>query len=209
MLHVLAIGFLFGFFGSVPTSGPGSVLVFARATERRWRGALFLGLGCAVAEAVYAGLVFVGFSTFLDDHPLLVPISSGVGALTLWAVGIYTLFRRGGGAQGEQHDRPGGSFVAGLVITALNPALIATWAAASAVAFSTGLVQAQTLLALPFGLAAGAGVIAWYALLVALVRRHRDRFRTQTLDRVVRIMGGVLIGVGVWLAWRFAAALAA
>lgn len=204
MLAVVVIGWLFGFVGSMPLAGPIAVIVFITVLEGRGRRALYVGLGCALAEAGYAALAFWGFSTLLAEHPIVLPVSRAVAAVILIALGVVFV-RRQSEPTRERPDegRRRGAFVLGFSITALNPTLIGTWAGATAVLFSTDLVPLQPAYSMLWGFSAGAGIASWYLVLIKLVERFRSRFHIQTLDKAVRVMGLVLIGFGVWFAWLF------
>jgi threonine/homoserine/homoserine lactone efflux protein len=47
----VALGFAFGFVGSIPVAGPIAALVLSRGLEGRARSALSLAAGAALAEA--------------------------------------------------------------------------------------------------------------------------------------------------------------
>jgi hypothetical protein len=48
------------------------------------------------------------------------------------------------------------------------------------------------------------GISSWFTLLLMVLSRHRGRFQPGTLARFVRVMGGFLILLGLWFAYRFA-----
>lgn len=203
MLLAALIGFGFGFVGSMPIAGPIAVIVFARSLDARYRSALGVGLGCAIAESVYATLAFFGFSALLAEHAWIEPVSRGVAAAILLGLGLSFLLRKPTGEAPAERGAAGArSFLLGLSITALNPTLIATWTGAVTTLAGTGAVAVDAGLAPAFGLAAGLGIFSWYLVLVVLVRRFRDRFRRETLDRVLRVFGVFVMGVGVWFAIR-------
>src|ERR1700678_1643392 len=107
LLAVCVMALLFGFVGSMPLAGPIAILVISRATQGRFGEALRVGLGAAVAEALYAGLAFWGFTAFLARHAVVVPISHGVTAAVLLALGIRFMFWRAEAAQGEPKSGAG------------------------------------------------------------------------------------------------------
>ena len=192
------VAFAFGFIGSMPLTGPVAVLIVSRSIQLQFASAIRIGLGAAVAEALYAGVAFWGFATFLTRHPLILPISHGVSAVVLTAVGIYFL-RWKPAEDGEgKHRSMSSSFLLGFTISAMNPTLLGTWSAATAVLYSRQLVTFTGLLAVPFGLSAGGGVACWEVLLVALVKHFKDRFPRKALTWVVRGMGLLLIAVALW-----------
>ncbi|MCK5796418.1 MAG: LysE family transporter, partial [Deltaproteobacteria bacterium] len=150
MLIAAIIGFLFGFIGSMPVAGPIAVIVFARGIEGRLRSGLAVAVGGALAEGVYAFLAFWGFSKLLAHYTFILPASRAVAAIVLIGLGIIFLRKK----PIETTPSPvregwGGGFFLGFGITALNPTLIATWSAASATLFSTGLVSFDATLAIP------------------------------------------------------------
>lgn len=200
MLVAALIGFAFGFIGSMPVAGPIAVLVFTRGVEDRFRSGIAIAAGAALAEGIYAFLAFWGFSTLLADYEILVPISRGAAAAILAVLGLVFLRRRSGPVGPPRAERHGTSLALGFTITALNPTLIATWTAAVTTLFSTGLVSFAPHLAWPFSLSAIVGILAWFGALLLLLRRARGRLRQATLDRIVRVMGALLLALSVWFA---------
>lgn len=202
------VAFAFGFVGSMPLTGPVAVIVVSRSVQKHFGLAVRISLGAALAESLYAGIAFWGFATFLARHPLILPITHGVSAVVLGAIGIY-FARWRVPEQGEQAEKPHHfkGFLLGFTVSALNPTLLATWSAAVAVLYSRQLITFSGLLAIPFGLAAGAGVAGWELLLIELVRRYNARFPRRALTWVVRGMGIMLIAVAVYAAVDFIRAL--
>jgi threonine/homoserine/homoserine lactone efflux protein len=186
---LLVAGFALGFLGSIPVAGPIALLVFSLILDGRYRRAVFVAVGAAVAEGVYAFLAFWGASEFLAGHPGLVPFSRGFAAVILAAIGIALIRRRPAAAPPLKRSWPTGGLFLGFAITAVNPTLIGTWTAAVTMLFSTGLLEFTPASAIPFGLAAMGGIVAWFALLVVVGRRFLERFQRETLNRVVRVMG--------------------
>jgi threonine/homoserine/homoserine lactone efflux protein len=199
MLVALLFGFALGFFGSIPVAGPVAALVVARGMIGRRRSACGVAAGGALAEGIYAALAFLGFAELLARVPILQPITRGLAAAVLTVLGVLFLRHRTRPRQPEEARAGlGGGFLLGFSITALNPTLIATWSAAAATLFSTGLVTLEGALALPFGLGVVCGIISWFCLLLVLLGRLRERFRQQTLERVIQVMGVFLLGVAAW-----------
>jgi threonine/homoserine/homoserine lactone efflux protein len=93
-----------------------------------------------------------------------------------------------------------GRFWVGFSVAGLNPTLLVTWGAVTTFLYSRQLVHFTGLLAIPFGVFAAAGIAAWGFMMVALLKRFRDDLPRATLTWVVRAMGVLLVGVGVWSA---------
>src|SRR5580700_8301459 len=178
LLAVCLMALVFGFVGSMPLAGPIAVLVISRATQRRFGEALRIGVGAAVAEALYAGFSFWGFTTFLGRHAIVVPISHGVTALVLAALGVRFMFWKADPGHGEPKGGAG-TLVFGFSISAINPTLLLTWSAAVA-----------------FALSAGAGIAGWFVLLVAVLRKYQGKVPQKALTWTVRGLGLVLTLLG-------------
>lgn len=196
LLAVCAVALVFGFVGSMPLAGPISIMVVARAARKRFGEALHVGLGAAAAEAIYAGVAFFGFTTILARHPVVVPISHGVTAVVLLALGVRFAFWKLKEKKEKKHHA--GTALVGFTLSAVNPTLLVTWTAAVAFLYSKDLGGESDWAAIPFGLCAGAGVAGWFALLVALLRKYEGKMPRRALTWVVRTLGVVLAGLGVW-----------
>ena len=207
MIVAAIIGFLFGFIGSMPVAGPIAALVFARAVQGRMREGLHIAIGGALAEAFYAALAFWGFAELLKTYAWLETVSNAAAAVILTALGVIFLCHKGtepANTPGEQASSRRGVLL-GFSITALNPTLIATWAAASATLLSSGVVALDTSHAVPFSVGAMVGIILWFVTLLRLVGHFRDRFSYETLATVIRGMGGALLVIAAWFVWRLVA----
>jgi len=195
---VAVVAFVLGFVGSMPVAGPVGVLVLTRSAEGRFRDALRLALGAATAEAVWAFLAFWGFATFAARHHLVLPISHAVTAIVLLVVGArFVRWKPKPPPPGA--IRPGRSpFAIGFGVSILNPTLVVTWSAVTTALYARQIVTMSGWLAFPFGIAAGAGGAAWFALLVKLMRRYGKSIPERAIKWIVRGMGVVLVVVAVW-----------
>jgi threonine/homoserine/homoserine lactone efflux protein len=199
LVAVCIIALAFGFFGSMPLAGPIAVMVFSRASHRRYEEALHIGLGAAVAEAIYAGVAFWSFTSLLAEHPLVVPISRGVTAVVLSALGVRFAVWKARDPK-DRYERRAGTSLVGFSLSAINPTLLVTWSAAVAFIYSKGLGVPSTLAAIPFGVSAGVGIGAWFAILVFLLRRFEGKLPPSLLVWTIRVLGVALVGLGVWSA---------
>jgi threonine/homoserine/homoserine lactone efflux protein len=196
ILLVSLVALAFGFFGSMPLAGPIAVLTVSRAARGRFDEALRIAAGAAVAEGIYAGVAFWGFTTFLARNALIVPISHGATAVVLTALGARFVFWRMNAAE-DAHESRAGTLLLGFSVSLLNPTLLLTWSAAVAFVYSRHLAPASALAALPFGACAAAGIAGWFACLVALMRKYRGKIPGNVLTYGVRGMGVALIGLGI------------
>lgn len=197
VLAVCVLAFVFGFVGSMPLAGPVSVMVLSRAARGRFEDALRVGAGAALAEAVYAGAAYFGFAALLSHQAVIAPISRAVSAAVLVALGVrFVAFELR--ETKDSRDKKAGTLALGLSVSALNPTLLLTWSAAVAFLYSKGLHGASPADAAPFGACAGAGVAAWFFVLVKTLRRYEGKLPRGLLTATVRALGLVLVGLGVW-----------
>jgi threonine/homoserine/homoserine lactone efflux protein len=207
MVLAALLGFCFGFVGSMPVAGPIAVLVFGRGLEDRARNGLYLASGAAIAESIYAYLAFWGFSAFLSRYAWIEPTSRVAAAVIMLALGIhfYRKKPKPAGAAVPVKDRGNKrSFFLGFTITALNPTLIATWTAAVTTVYSLEIVTFDSAEALPFSIGAFCGIVGWFVVLLYLMNRFKARFSRSSIDRLVHVMGVLLMALGLGIAIRFA-----
>jgi threonine/homoserine/homoserine lactone efflux protein len=201
LLAMCAVALVFGFVGSMPLAGPISVMVVSRAAREKFDEALHLGLGAALAEAIYAGVALWGYTTLLARHPAVLPVSHGVTAVVLTAVGVRFVFWKPKPHE-DRNENKAGTFLVGFTVSALNPTLLVTWGAAVAFIFSKGLAAGPDvpswLTPILFGASAGAGVASWFTVLVAMLRRLEGKLPERVLTWTVRGLGVALVGLGVW-----------
>ncbi|HZO14203.1 MAG TPA: LysE family transporter [Polyangiaceae bacterium] len=207
MFLAALVGFLSGFIGSVPVAGPIAALIVTRGIEGRFRSGVFIAIGGAIVEALYAFLAFWGFMTYLTRYPIIDPISRGVAAAILFGLSIAMLRKKPSelpATTAPARDSALASFAVGATICALNPTLIATWSGLVMTVSSTKILEKSSSLAYPFAIGVCLGISGWFMALLALIARFKERFSPATLDRVVRAFGGFLLVVAFYFAWRFA-----
>jgi threonine/homoserine/homoserine lactone efflux protein len=206
MLLTLLIGFAFGYIGSMPVAGPISVLVLHLSLAHNPRHALYVAVGGAVAESLYALLAFWGLSAVVARYPMVLPAAKVVGAVLLLGLGLAMLLRRPAQApprpSPDQQRGTKRSFALGFLITAVNPTLIITWTAAVAALNATGLLDMRRAEALPFAASVCAGIILWFLTLLSLAKKWRTRVSAASLGRFMKSMGAGLVTLGGWMVVR-------
>jgi threonine/homoserine/homoserine lactone efflux protein len=209
VIFALLIGLAFGFFGSVPVAGPIAALIVQRGLAGRYRSGVFIALGAAIPEGAFAYLAFWGFSTFLSKYPWIDTVARGAAMvlLLLLAIAFSRQETKPPEVTEKGSDEAHKSFWLGFTITALNPTLIATWTAAATTLASMRDVPLSPREAAVFAVGAVVGIVGWFLSLLGLMRRYRSKFKPESLDRAVRIMGFTLFGLAAYFAWRFVDAL--
>jgi threonine/homoserine/homoserine lactone efflux protein len=200
---VCAIAFVLAYVGSMPLAGPIAVWMITRAAERRFGEARRIGIGAALSEGIYAALAFWGFATFLARQQLVVPISRAATAVILTAVGGWVVFWKPSDVAPDREERKAGTLFIGFWISAFNPTLLITWSTAVAFLYSKGLTGERSLVAIPFGACAALGVASWNVCVVHLLEKYGGRLPKSAMTWVVRTMGLVLVGLGLWAGVQF------
>jgi threonine/homoserine/homoserine lactone efflux protein len=200
VISSLGIGFVMGWVGSMPLAGAVSIFVFQRGLSGRLRDGLVLAAGAALAESLWCLAALLGAEKVLGRWPMAEAVARSCGGLILIALGIYFFVRKGGlGEPTAADNAPRVSlrrqFWLGFSLVAGNVSIPFTWLGLILVAVSLGL---DPLAGAPTVFAAGValGILGWFALLLRVLGRLRERFRPQILVRVMMAMGGLLLAVG-------------
>ncbi len=200
------LGLLIGFIGSIPLAGPIALLVFNKGIEKRYGEGAILALGSAIPEAVYCGLAFFGFDYLFARYLWVEPAAKLLGAVLMVVLGLVFIFsktkKQTDNKQPKLVVKFGGrwvsSFFSGLSIAAINPVLIVTWSGVAAIVFSVlGNLTPFDMIA--FSAMVGVGIFAWFGVMLLLMKRFQHNFKPETLAKTVKVFGGLLIALGLWM----------
>ena len=198
-----------GFLGAIPVAGPVSALILARALKdkhpSRFHHARMLAIGAAIAEGIYAGIAFLGFSALVSLYPFLDSLLRGLTALILLGLGIYFVWIP------VTQDQPPtnhtkkfkNSFLLGFSISILNPTLLVTWSTAIAALHTYAIVPTTPHHALPFSLGIAVGIAAWFFLLLALIKKYHTHFNPRAIQWGLKGVGIILIALGLHALVKF------
>lgn len=204
MLTLMAalMGLLIGFIGSIPLAGPIALLVFRKGVEKRYAQGAAIALGAAIPEAIYCGLAFFGFDYLFGRYSWVEPVSKMLGTLLMLTLGAFFLFSRPKPKTTDIETAASWttSFLSGLSIAAINPVLIITWTAVATVVFSLlgGMGSNGTI---AFSVMVGIGIYAWFGVMLLLMRRYHNNFHPETLALVVKVFGGLIVAMGLWMGY--------
>lgn len=199
------LGFAIAFVGSVPIAGPLAVLVLDKALAGRKQQGFFLALGGSLVEAAYALAVALLLPVLLGHSDEVIIVSRGLGGLVIGVCGVV-LIKRPELLQRANIPSKRGHFLAGVTFTALNPTLIATYTLVLSTLYAEDLLSRKVTASLLFALGVCGGVVVWFVLLLHFTAWAKSFFGGHRRAMVTRILGGVLVGVSVYLMVRFVAA---
>lgn len=196
-------GFVMGFFGSVPLTGPIAMLVFRRGLQARYRSAMGVIIGGASAELVYVTLAIGGVGTLVEQVPVVADILEGLSAALLFVIGLYFVFAEPKTARSSEPSDGGNAlrpaFAQGFSLSILNPVLLLNWSAAVAVFYSATDADLGLWGKVLFVPSVGIGIVGWFAILLAALRRWRHRLPDVVIRWTQRAMGVIVLLVAGWI----------
>lgn len=206
MVLAFVIGVALGFFGSIPAAGPLALLIVQAGLDGARSRSLALAVGGAVAEGLWAMAAASGLGLLMTARPELEHGLRGVGSALTVLVGVALMLaaRRPVSVESPPPGSPLGFFsgvLAGFALVAFNPSFLATWTLSCAVLRSRPSVASvvEPARAPVLALGAAAGVVGWFLVLGAVVRRHRRRLSALRVW-LLRGLGLALVIAGV--AWH-------
>ncbi len=174
--------------------GPMFAVTVARS-YRSWSAGTQMALGHAVVEVPLILIIYFGFARFFQHDVFRLALSLLGGGVLIW-LGI-DLFRSRRQAISDARDRRYNSFIAGIVMSGLNPFFILWWATIG------GMLIMKSL---AFGLIGFALLIpvhwlcdlAWLSFVSALVYRTHSLWGKGLQQGIVVGCSLVLVGFGIW-----------
>ena len=112
-------------FSGVAAPGPFFAVTLAKSYKSPWAGTL-MALGHAIIEVPLILLIYFGFAHFFQHTAVQTALSLAGGAMIVW-VGVSMFLDRARVVR-EGKDLPYPAFVAGIVMSALNPLFLLWWA---------------------------------------------------------------------------------
>ena len=195
LLSVLLIqGFLIGFAVAAPV-GPVGVLCIRTTLSRGWISGLLVGLGAALADAVYGGVAVFGLTfvtAFLHQHSEILRLGGGVFLFYL----AYRTVKQDCSAEIDQSALQPGSLLASLIgtffLTLTNPATLVSFMAIFAgLGILTDVPDISALLMVVFVFL---GSLAWWVFLSSGIWLAKEKMSVAFI-RKVNIFSGLMIAV--------------
>jgi threonine/homoserine/homoserine lactone efflux protein len=214
----LVIGFLAGFLGAIPP-GPLNVTCLRKGLQGQRREAYRVAAGGSTVDVLVCLLIGLGLGWILEKVVTNAWVRA-VLALFLVGYGLKLLLvdrRRDQAALAESlapapDARPAPDPVpvpgrlrfgvlTGLLQGAANPALFVNWTILISFLVGHRLFVPSASSALGFALGVGAGVFAWFTVLIQLAERWKAKAGAW-VSRSTFLAGVLLVGFGVFFTWR-------
>lgn len=200
MLVFFLIGFAAGAVTGIPI-GPVNVAVIDAAYWHTMRRAISVGVGGAIADALYCALGVAGVTPVLRSNPSVPPVLYAISGAVLLVYGILTIrsrpvdpllheAKRVPSTSGEIRS----GLKVGVTLIILNPAAIVTWV----VIVGSLIPEATTAEGLVTALGVLFGSFAWFALVAVLTHKGKRAFGDKALW-IPRAVGVALVVYALYL----------
>jgi len=198
MVEIVIKGLFIGFLTSAPM-GPIGVLCVQRTLNEGRRHGLFTGMGASLSDVLFAVIAGLGMGFIIDfvqtnQNPLLI-----LGSIILFVFGYFT-FRSNPTKKLQKQERKGETvwkdFVSSFFLNASNIGILFLYIALFARLnfISPGQPMSIDIAGI---VAIGIGAALWWFLISYVVNRLRGRFNLRALVFFNRILGAILIILGI------------
>lgn len=174
--------------------GPMFAVTLAKSYKSPWAGAQ-ISLGHAVIEVPLILLIYFGFARFFENNIVQMVLSLLGGIMVIW-LGVG-LLRARADVMEKGKDLPYNAFVAGILMSALNPFFLLWWATIGSMLimkfFDFGAIGLST-----FTVAHWLCDLVWLSFVSVLIYKTRTLWGRRFQQGVFIACGLVLVGFGVW-----------
>ena len=174
--------------------GPMFAVTLAKSYKSPWAGAQ-ISLGHAVIEVPLILLIYFGFARFFENSIVQFVLSLLGGAMVIW-LGVG-LFRARANVVEKGKDLPYNAFVAGILMSALNPFFLLWWATIGSMLimkfFDFGAIGLST-----FTVAHWLCDLVWLSFVSVLIYKTRTLWGKKFQQGVFIACGLLLFGFGGW-----------
>ena len=196
MVQMLAVLFsvILVSFSGVMLPGPMFAVALAKSFKSPWTGAL-MSLGHAVVEVPIILVIYYGFARFFQFNYVRFGLSLAGGAMIIWlGIGLFR-FRRDVVQKGR--DLPYNAFVAGILLSLLNPFFILWWATIGSMLLMKFLDFTRQGLVL-FIFVHWLVDLAWLSFVSVVSFRTRDLWGQRVHEAIFVVCSLLLVGFGGW-----------
>ncbi len=174
--------------------GPMFAVALAKSYKSPWAG-VQMSLGHAVIEVPLILLIYFGFARFFENNIVQVVLNLLGGVMVIW-LGVG-LFRARAAVVEKGKDLPYNAFVAGILMSALNPLFLLWWATIGGMLIMKfadyGAMGLST-----FTVVHWLCDLVWLSFVSVLVYRTRALWGKTFQQGVFLTCGLLLVSFGVW-----------
>ena len=147
IITISLVGFLMGFFLSIPIPGPIYLLIISNGLKGKLRYCIIAAIGASIIDFIYCFLAVFGFTKFYIFYNSVIPYILLGGAVFLVLIGVRTLktklkieiiekedTEREEKIHKKVKDKSG--FITGIIMNLANPTLFIAWMISSFIVLS-------------------------------------------------------------------------
>lgn len=190
LLNGICIGFIF----SVPVGVIGALTIRRTITHGTFAG-LASGMGCSIADLLYACISVFGLTLFSDFMLKCQSIICLIGGVLVILMGVEIILKKQAVVR-ETAKKPEiiSFFASSFVIAIVNPTTIITFVLAFSI-FNINDIK-STAQCFPLILGIFLGTCIWWGIIISIVSLFKDRITDNVFRKLNFIIGGFIIIFG-------------
>ncbi len=204
IVQVFLISFGISLLGTIPPATI-NITVMQLSLKRRAKSAIFLSIGAAILDTMYAGLA-VKIQTFLSEQIEITNYFYLIAALVLIVLGIVSLKTKPANVEVEIKDDQKVGFMKGVILGALNPLAMPFWLGVTTYLQLQGLIDLVGINYWSYILGVFFGEITLLIIIIKVGSRFQSVATNRTIVNVIPGIAFILLGVinlGQWMSFYF------
>lgn len=195
MFLFLLKGIVIGLIIGTPVGAVGA-LCMSRTLQYGVKAGFVTGLGCSVADCLYASVGVFGLSAvsaFLEENDFIISIAGGV---IITGMGVAALVKKGNVISAmKSKPKYMKMFLSSFCIGITNPAVVII----SMVAFSYFKIPHERTLAESAALCIGffAGTVIWWFILIGIIKLIKNKYGNNIGNKANKVFGVIMIVLGL------------
>ena len=194
-------GFLVGICASAPM-GPIAILVVQKTLSKGQRAGFFTGLGASVVDTIYALIAIFALAfaqSFIHAHENIIFLAGGAILIGIGlSMALSNPFRRRKKAEEKKSNFSSTDFLQAIAMGISNPmAIFVIFALFGFVGITNDSPTSWNVA--PIILSVSGGTVCYWLFLSWTLSRFRDKFRLRTILWLSRVMGAIVVIIGLVL----------
>lgn len=202
LFQVFLLSYGISLLGTIPPATI-NITVMQLSLKKRAKSALFLSLGAAILDTMYAGLA-VKIQKYLSEQIEITNYFYLIAALVLIVLGVFSIRSKPAAVEVEIKDNEKIGFVKGVILGALNPLAMPFWLGVTTYLQIQGLINLEGLNYWSYILGVFLGELTLLAIIVKVGRRFNKVSTNRTTVNIIPGIAFVLLGVinlGQWISF--------
>jgi threonine/homoserine/homoserine lactone efflux protein len=198
--------FFISFFLCIPI-GPVNIEIFQTALKKLYPQAVWIAIGAALVDAIWATCAFFGISPFLSSRYLeasfLVFTAFITGVLGILALKDAHFVEKKEEELVSKIRRKRWAFLKGFTMMLVNPLGIVSWMIAlSFLRKARVYIPLELRFEIIFFIVVGVGALAYFLLIIFITNKMKAIFNTQRTSRVIKVLGYILLGFSLYFLYN-------